>query len=244
MTFRSGRRGSIPWPSILVFAAGLAVGAVVLVLVLGAPENGEPSGAPTSAPTTPSGQQALAQDTPTGAATSTDILAPATTPSSSTPTPSTGNSATPTVALSPTVPAASPTPEATPTPEAWTRERIEAAVRDAVERYQEAREYSQRTGDTSRLSEVLAGQALQRQTQLVQQYQNQNCYWEISLDEPMTYEFLQVRDDDWVQVRVSKVETRRYYCNDALRSTEARDAYSTVYVVERQEDGWYLTQRE
>jgi len=242
MSIRSRRRGGFPWQSVLIFAVGIAIGAVVLALVLGGQQDGTGrlAAVPTSTATLPASDEPANDDTTPQAQPSdetyertlpapTEVDEPEPTRYPATPEPA------------PTLP---PSPEPTATPVEWTREAIEAAVRDAVERFQEAKEYSQRTGDVSRLPEVLAGQALQRQTDLVNQAHQANCYWDISLDEPMTYEFIEVRDDDYVSVRVFKTESRRYYCNDTLVSSWTGDAYSTVYVVERIGDAWYVTERE
>jgi len=125
-----------------------------------------------------------------------------------------------------------------------TRAEVEAGVIDAVERFQEAKEYSQKTWDTQHLSDVLAGQALERQVELVRQSEEQNCYWDITLDEPMTYDFLEVRDATWVNVRVHKLETRYKICNGETTTSEVRDSYETEYVVELIDSRWYVTHRE
>ncbi len=132
---------------------------------------------------------------------------------------------------------------ATPT---LTRAQIEAAVRDAVERFQKAKEYSQKTGETTFLPEVLAGQALERQIQLVNQTKAQGCYWDIWLDAPMRYEFLEVRGDRYVRVKVYKTETRHKYCNGRYEAASSvdKESYDTSYTVEQINGKWYVTVRE
>jgi serine/threonine-protein kinase len=139
----------------------------------------------------------------------------------------------------PTPPAARPTPTL---PQA----QIEASVRNAVERFQTAKEYSQKTGDTSKLATVLAGQALERQVQLVNDTKAAGCYWDINLDAPMRYEFLEVRGDSYVRVKVFKVETRKKYCGGELvkSSSVDRESYNTTYVVEQINGRWFVTVRE
>jgi hypothetical protein len=114
----------------------------------------------------------------------------------------------------------------------------------AVHRYQEARAYSQLTGDTSRLSEALAGDALDRQVELVNGWHDDGCYWEITLDAPMLVSILELRSTRWVRVEVDKLETRLLYCGEELTSETRGDAYTTTYVVELVGDSWLVTGRE
>jgi hypothetical protein len=157
---------------------------------------------------------------------------------SSTPTPNQ-----PTLALSPS---ASPThgvsaiPSVTPTATPDVARQIE----QAVIRFQEAKAYSQRTGDTSQLSQVLTGSALDRQISLVEQWHAQGCYWEISLDAPMEVRILELRSGNWTRVEVEKVETRLLYCKGTLDSATRGDAYTTVYVVELAAGQWRISERE
>ena len=178
--------------------------------------------------------------------TSTPVPASATSAPPETPTPPTPTE-TPQDTATPS-PSATPTSivTQTPTPIVWTREQIEAAVRDAVERFQRAKEYSQKTGDTSRLSDDLAGQALDRQIQLVNETKAANCSWEISLDSPMTYQFIEIRGDDYVMVKVNKTETTRKYCDGKFvaASSQESDNYNTSYIVQRFDSRWYVTGRE
>lgn len=229
MIFRSQRRGGSAWQTILLIIAGAAVCALVLFLILDTGGDGGNEPSPTAALSGGEDATAMATATPSE-------LALGGTPTMTPP------ETAPIEELYPT-PSVSPTAGPSPTPTALSREAIEAAVREAVERFQEAKAYSQRTGDTSRLSEALAGSALERQIELVEQTKAAGCYWDISLDEPMRYEFLEVRDD-YVFVRVYKTESRRYYCGGALASSELGDAYSTTYVVERIDGKWYVTERE
>lgn len=172
-----------------------------------------------------------------------------------TPTPQTGRVISPTpivLIISATPPQASPTLRPTNTPvvkpvtPTLTRAEIEAGVKDALERFQKAKEYSQKTGDTSQLSNVLAGQALNRQIELVNQTKAQNCYWDIWLDAPTRYEFLEVRGDSYVRVKAYKTETRHKYCNNQLVASSSvdKESYSTSYTVERINGKWYVTVRE
>jgi serine/threonine protein kinase len=159
------------------------------------------------------------------------------------PGPTSTRPASPTSASNPAPPTRTSAPQVTPT---LTRSQIEAAVRDAVERFQKAKEYSQKSGDTSRLSQDLAGQALTRQVDLVNQTRAANCYWDIWLDTPMRYEFLEVLGDSYVRVKVYKTETRHRYCNgqqDKYNWVD-KESYDTTYVVEQISSKWYVTQRE
>jgi serine/threonine-protein kinase len=163
-------------------------------------------------------------------------------------------SATPANTLVPNLPSTSIptlTPRATPaltsrvTP-ALDPDQIQRAVQDAVEHFQKAKEYSQKTGDTSRLPQDLAGLALDRQIQLVNQTKAENCYWDIWLDTPMRYEILETRGDSYVRVKVFKTETRHKYCNGKLAASNSvdRETYDTTYTVEQVGGKWYVTERE
>jgi len=146
------------------------------------------------------------------------------------------------------VKAATPAPTLTPvpTPSSASDDEIKDRVQDAIERFQKAKEYSQKTGDTSLLAQDLAGQALQRQIELVDQTKADGCYWEIKLDAPMTYEFLEIRNASYVRVKVTKTETRYKYCDNQQVDASSVDGetYDTTYIVEQIDSKWYVTQRE
>ncbi|MFO7698515.1 MAG: zinc ribbon domain-containing protein [Anaerolineae bacterium] len=146
-----------------------------------------------------------------------------------------------TVALAPTMttqPTLEPTLEPTPTVD------LDTLLLQAAERFQEAKAYSQATGDTSQLGEALAGDALQRQIDLVNQWKAQNCSWDITLDKPLTVKVLETRDDNWARIEVAKVETRILKCAGKADSVTAGDAYTTNYVVELIGGVWLITERE
>jgi len=143
--------------------------------------------------------------------------------------------------LAPTV---TPSPAATSTAEPTPTMDLDAALLEAANRFQEAKAYSQATGDTSRLGEALAGDALQRQIELVNQWKDQGCSWEITLDEPLTVRVLETRDDAWARIEVSKVETRILHCEGQPDNVTSGDAYTTAYVVELIDGRWLVTQRE
>jgi type IV secretory pathway VirB10-like protein len=245
MSFRRRRSATFPWQSVGLFVGGTIIGAIVLVLVLGDPlgpgaeaadptppatevasagQGGFPTIEPTPAP--PEGQ--APGDEPGGAPAETPTQAP--------------DATAPVMPPLPTAAPPSPTPE--PSPTVPTREQIEAAVTEAVERFQEAKEESQRTGDTSGLSAVLAKSALQRQIDLVNATRADGCYWEISLDEPMRVTITELRDNNYARVTVFKTETRIKYCNGALESSVTGDAYETYNTVELIDGRWYVTERE
>lgn len=142
----------------------------------------------------------------------------------------------------PGLPTVAPTGQATPT--VPSRAQIEAAIRDAAERFQKAKQDSQRTGDTSQLSSALAGDALARQIALVNETKAAGCYWEISLDAPPQVEIVELRDDNYARITVSKTESRDKYCGGKLESSVTGDAYSAGYVVELIDGTWYVTERE
>ena len=150
-----------------------------------------------------------------------------------------------TAALAPTMTSA-PTEEPTeqPTPGPTATVDLETALLDAANRFQEAKAYSQATGDISQLGEALAGDALQRQIDLVNQWKDQGCSWEITLDEPLTVRILETRDDTWARIEVAKVETRLLTCDGTLESEIRGDAYTTTYVVELIDGVWLITERE
>ncbi len=151
--------------------------------------------------------------------------------------------ATDTVALAPTI-TPRPTDEPTQEPEPTPTVDLETALLDAANRFQEAKAYSQATGDISQLGEALAGDALQRQIDLVNQWKDQGCSWEITLDEPLTVRILETRDDVWARVEVAKVETRLLTCDGKLESETRGDAYTTTYLVELIDGVWLITERE
>ncbi len=160
------------------------------------------------------------------------------------PTPAPAITPVPTLTPAPTL-APTPAPPAGPTP-TLTADQIQTAVKNAVDRFQKAKEYSQKTGDASRLTQDLAGQALERQIELVNTTKADGCYWDIKLDEPMRYEFLEIRGDNYARVKVTKVETRRKYCNNQLvaASSVEGEIYDTTYIVEQIGSKWYVTERE
>lgn len=149
-----------------------------------------------------------------------------------------------------TTPASQPTattPSPTDTPEPPTpspTEDLQAALLDAAYRFQDAKAASQRTGDTSQLSQDLTGDALQRQIELVERWRDQGCYWEISLNAPLTVTILEMRSPDTALIEVAKVETRLLYCDDALESETRNDAYTTTYLMQRINGRWYTAERE
>jgi hypothetical protein len=252
MTYRSRRRATFPWGTVAGFLGGVLLGMFLLAPLVQPVRDACPECPATVSDV--SSLDPLGEPTPVQARepSPTFALGPTVGPTPVTPTDpmsAPATTVTPTAEPVPaTVPAVQAAAEATavaPSAEArdLTRAEIEASVIDAVVRFQEAKEYAQRTGDGSRLSEALMGPALERQTQLVNQTKAANCYWEIALDEPMRYAFLEVRDDTYVQVRVSKVETRRQYCNGRLASEALRDAYDATYDVQRVDDTWYIGSR-
>ena len=62
----------------------------------------------------------------------------------------------------------------------------------------------------------------------------------------MRYEFLEVRGDSYVRVKVYKTETRHRYCNGQQDKNNwvDKESYDTSYVVEQLNGKWYVTQRE
>jgi len=148
----------------------------------------------------------------------------------------------PTLTPRPPEPTAEPTAEPSPEPSATAD--LDALLLDAANRFQQAKADSQATGDTSRLGEVLAGDALARQIELVNQWKDQGCSWEITLDEPLTIRVLETRDGRWARIEVAKVETRRLTCGGELESATEGDAYTTTYVVEEIDGVWKITERE
>ena len=148
-----------------------------------------------------------------------------------------------TQAAPPTATVASPTdtPELpTPSP----TEDLEAALLEAAYRFQDAKAASQRSGDTSQLSQDLTGDALERQIELVERWRDQGCYWEISLNAPLTVTILEMRGPDAALIEVAKVETRLLYCDDELESETRNDAYTTTYLMQRIDGRWYTAERE
>lgn len=236
MSFRRRRSAGISWQSVALVSAGAIIGAVVLVLVLGRPGE-EP--APAAEQTPPSTALASAEG-PGGAATLAPLTEPTSpsAPAAQNPTPS-GAPAAPTM---PPLPTAGPAP--LPTATVPTREQIEASIRDAAERFQQAKEHSQRTGETSRLSEALARDALARQIALVNETKAAGCYWEITHKTPMTVEIIELRDNNYARIRVEKTESRSKYCDGKLESSVTDDTYSAGYVVELIDGTWYVTERE
>jgi hypothetical protein len=185
--------------------------------------------------------QALAPTQPAGAtqpavwASATPENAPPTEAATITP------AAPPTAQPTATVASPTDTPEApTPSP----TEDLAAALLDAAYRFQDAKAASQRTGDTSQLDEDLTGDALERQVELVERWRDQGCYWEISLNAPLTVTILEMRGPDAALVEVAKVETRLLYCDDALESETRNDAYTTTYLMQRIDGRWYTAERE
>jgi hypothetical protein len=145
--------------------------------------------------------------------------------------------------VSPTLTPESPTstpdlPAPTPT------EDLDAALLDAAYRFQDAKAASQRTGETDQLSQDLTGDALERQVELVERWRNQGCYWEISLNAPLTVTILEMRGPDAALIEVAKVETRLLYCDDELESETRNDAYTTTYLMQRIAGRWYTAERE
>ncbi|NLD71475.1 MAG: DUF4101 domain-containing protein [Chloroflexi bacterium] len=246
MSFRRRQSAAFPWQSVGLFVGGAILGAIALVLVLGNPGE-EPPGAENPTPSTTqvsaAGEGAYPTIAPEGEAEPEGAADPEgeaqADPQNPTPEPPAEQ---PTMPALPTSAPPSPTPR--PSPTVPTREQIEAAIVDAVERFQEAKEESQRTGETSGLSAVLAKSALQRQTALVDDTRAAGCYWEISLDSPMQVEIDELRDDNYARVTVFKTESRKKYCDGALESSVTGDAYETWYVVERIDSRWYVTERE
>jgi len=251
MSFGRRRSATFPWQSVGLFVGGTIIGAIVLVLVLGDPGGPGPEA---EAPTPPSTQMASAAEggfptiepTPAPPEAQAPGAEPTVEPDASAPT--TQPVATTLPVMPPLPTAAAVTAAATPAPNASptvaTREQMEAAITDAVEAFQEAKEESQRTGDTTGLSAVLAKDALQRQIELVNETKAAGCYWEISLDSPMRVTVTELRDNNYARVTVFKTESRKKYCNGALESSVTGDAYETYYVVELLDGDWYVTERE
>ncbi len=204
----------------VIGAAGIVAAPRLLDLVRGEP-------APTVAP--PTATQPVAAALPTTSATvaATGEPSPQVSPTSTE-----GPTATATATSTPE------TPEPTPT------EDLEAALLDAAYRFQDAKATSQRTGDTSALSQDLTGDALERQIELVERWRDQGCYWEISLNAPLTIRILEVRGPDAALIEVGKVETRLLYCGDTLESETRNDAYTTTYLMQRIDGRWYTAERE
>jgi len=249
MRLRSARSARFPWNSVLLFLVGVAVGAVLMALAFAPPaepggvaEDSSPGEPPTlsstAAAATPTEGTVVAVLSTTG-----PLDEQTKTPDDQQPVGAADTPVQPTAAQ-PTSPPTLPPSSPPPSEGTLTREQVETAVTDAVERFQEAKEKAQRTGDTSQLNQVLAGQALERQIDLVNATTAAGCYWEISLTEPLRVEFIELRGDDYAFVRVYKTETRRKYCDGTLDAVAENDSYSTTYVVERIGDAWYVTERE
>ena len=240
MSFRRRRSVGIPWQSVGLIAGGAVLGAILLVLVLGGPGRDARTEQDQAPPGTTQASAADVGGTATLPPLAETASAEGQAIPSATPSPTTAVSS-----QAPTMPAL-PTPGAAPLPTATVpaREQIEASIRDAAERFQEAKEYSQRTGDTSQLPQALARDALERQTQLVDETKAAGCYWEISLDAPLQVEVLDLRDNEYARIRVQKTESRHKYCDGKLVSSVTGDAYSAGYVVELIDGKWFVTERE
>lgn len=243
MRLRSARSARFPWNSVLLFLVGVAVGAVLMALAVAPQVDPQAADAPRPSPTITSPAGDALRPTQTSAA----VVSPESTPdqqSGATAGEQPTTAATTAVAATSAAPTTVPTSNASTTTQTLTRDQIEAAVTDAVERFQDAKEAAQKTGDTSLLNRVLAGQALERQIALVDATTAAGCYWEISLTQPLRVEFIEVRSDNYAFVRVYKTENRSKYCDGELVASAENDSYSTTYVVERIGDAWYVTERE
>lgn len=127
-----------------------------------------------------------------------------------------------------------------------TRAELEAQILAVLEAFQAAKSYAQSTGDTSRLPEILAGNALEYQISLVEQTQAANCYWDIQLEGPMSIVNLELRSPSHVKVRASKTESRHKYCDGSSVATVSadHDTYEASYELDIINGRWMITWRE
>jgi serine/threonine protein kinase len=140
----------------------------------------------------------------------------------------------------PSITPVSPTPTATTTPTPTSMSDPQALARQAVERFQELRVNAQHTGDTSKYSTILKGDALSSSIQAVDTYKNQGCHMDITDRAPMSFAFEKLSDTR-VEVTAQRSETRALICP---KSTKYYcESYEGYYTVERLADGWYVTDK-
>jgi len=232
------RSAGISWATVGLVAIGAVIGAVILVLAIGMPGGEEASAPGETPPATQAASAAGLTPPPSPEGASSTASAPATGQESQ---PAATAVATPL----PTMPGLpTPAPTAQPGPTMPSRAEIEAAIREAAERFQKAKQDSQRSGDTSGLASALAGDALARQIALVNETKAAGCYWVITLDAPLEVEILELRDNNYARISVTKTESRAKYCGGALESQVTGDRYSAEYVVELIAGTWLVTERE
>lgn len=116
------------------------------------------------------------------------------------------------------------------------------AIEDVLDRWDQVHIYADRYLDSSTLSSVLQGAALEQQRSTIQQLRNSNCYWIVYVMESPRITSFNVINSDYVIVEVYKNWDMDLYCN-GVKAGDEDGPFIARYSVERLGGQWYITHK-